>query len=90
MTKSTIEAAKTFLTDNGFSGWTQATNGKFFLEVLEKLIAQKASHDVLVSVMTTAGNASANRQTLERASVIEKSQGGRKTSVDILAQFKLD
>ena len=83
-------AAKRFLEDNGYSAWTQSTNAKFFLEVLAKLIAQKASQDVLLHIMNKASNASAFRQGLLRAGIIKATEGERTSAgADMLADLDI-
>ena len=88
MNDKLIQAAKAFLASQGLSGWSQTTNAKFFLGILIKLQSQKAKPDALLGVMQIASNASAFRQRLETAGVVQK---GLKAApaADLLANLDL-
>jgi hypothetical protein len=70
MNDKLITAAAQFLKDNDYSGWTQSTNAKFFLQCVCKMQAAKATQEQLLFLMNVAGNASAFRQRLIKAGVI--------------------
>lgn len=64
--------------------WSQQENARFFAKVITALDkAGKLDADTLVGVLHRAGNASANRQVLEAAGVLAKSDTSVKTTATV-------